>query len=195
MSKSILYRWFGLRKVPIKTRTKLVNEGILFDEEGTSCALSYRNFRGPRNYSGRGWEGGAVGTLVITQKTFYVQFPYMILCDQPIEEAVRHLELELKGPAKLVMRFVVEKLFEQATGQLTCYWRTENAAAILIHIRNLQARHASDGQSVTTESIVGRIAQARHHFIKTLTHKRQIYPCLRHLAAGETVNPRLMSVI
>ncbi len=31
-----------------------MNEGIIFDEEGTSCALSYRKFRGPRNYSGEG---------------------------------------------------------------------------------------------------------------------------------------------
>lgn len=137
MGKSILYRWFGLRKVPSETRTRLTNEGIIFDEEGTSCALRYRKFRGPRNDSGRGWESAAVGTLVITQRTFYVQFPYMILCDRPIEEAVRHLELELDGHAKLVMKFGVEELFQQASGQLTCYWRTENAAAILAHIRSL----------------------------------------------------------
>ena len=141
MGKSILYRWFGLRKVPREMRTRLLNEGIVFDEEGTSCALSYRTFRGPRNYSGRGWESGAVGTLVITHRTFYVQFPYMILCDQPIDRAVRHLELELKGPAKLVMTFGVEVLFERATGELTCHWRTDNAAALFAHISNLQARH------------------------------------------------------
>ena len=140
MSKSILYRWFGLRKVPIETRTRLMNEGIVFDEEGTSCALSYRKFRGPRKYSGWGWEGGAVGTLVITQRTFYVQLPYMIVCDRPIEKAVEHLELELKGPARLAMKFGVEELFDQTTGRLTCYWRTENAAAILAHIRNFERK-------------------------------------------------------
>jgi hypothetical protein len=84
MSKSLFYRLFGLRKVPKETRNRLESEGIVFDEEGTSCALAYRKFRGPRNYSGRGFVGGAVGTLVITKQTFYVQFPYMILCDQPI---------------------------------------------------------------------------------------------------------------
>lgn len=125
-------------------RARLVNEGIVFDEEGTSCALSYRKFRGPRNYSGRGWESGAVGTLVITQRTFYVQLPYMLLCDRPIEEAVPHLELALKGPAELAMKFGVEQLFERATGQLTCYWRTENAGPILSHLRNLRARHDAD---------------------------------------------------
>ena len=139
MGKSILYRWFGLRKVPIKTRSRLVNEGIVFDEEGTSCALAYRKFRGPRNYSGRGWESSAVGTLVITEESFYVQFPYMIRCDQPIEKAVQHLELKLDGPSKLVMKFGVEALFDQATGQLTCHWRTDNAAAIFAHLQSVGA--------------------------------------------------------
>ena len=138
MGKSILYRWFGLRKVPSETRTRPTNEGIIFDEEGTSCALSYRKFRGPRSSSGRGWESGAVGSLVITQRTFYVQLPYLLLCDRPVEEAVQHLQLELDGPAKLVMKFGVEELFEQATGGLTCHWRTESAPAIFAHIRSLQ---------------------------------------------------------
>jgi hypothetical protein len=142
MGKSILFRWFGLRKVPLETRTRLTNEGIVFDEEGTSCALSYRKFRSPRKSSGRGWESGAVGTLVITQRTFYVQLPYMMLCDRPIEKAVQHLEMELKGPAKLVMKFGVEDLFDQATGQLTCHWRFENASAILAHLQSLQERRA-----------------------------------------------------
>lgn len=140
MSKSILYRLFGLRRVPKETRNRLESEGIVFDEEGTSCALAYRKFRGTHRSSGRGFEGGAVGTLVITKQTFYVQFPYMLLCDQPIDKAVQYLELELKGSAKLVMKFGVEKLFSQSTGELTCYWRTEKASAIMDHVSELQAR-------------------------------------------------------
>ncbi len=134
---------FGLRKVPKETRNRLEIEGIVFDEEGTSCALAYRKFRGTHKSSGRGWQSGVVGTLVITKRTFYVQLPFMILCDKPIQEAVQYLELELQGPEKLIMKFGVEKLFEQSTGDLTCYWRTENASAIMDHIKKLQVRHAS----------------------------------------------------
>ena len=63
----------------------------------------------------------------------------MILCDQPIEKAVQYLEIELHGPKKLVMKFGVEKLFRQSTGELTCYWRTEKASAIRDYISELQA--------------------------------------------------------
>ncbi len=140
MSKNIFYRLFGLRKVPNETRKSLESEGIVFDEEGTSCALAYRKFRGTHKSSGRGWQSGVAGTLVITRRTFYVQLPFMIHCYQPIEEAVQYLELELQGPAKLRMKFGVEKLFEQSTGELTCYWRTEKASAIMDHISELQTR-------------------------------------------------------
>ncbi|GAX59363.1 protease [Candidatus Scalindua japonica] len=142
MSKSLLYRLFGLRKVPARARERLENEGIVFDEEGTSCALYYKNFRCSHKYSGRGWESLAVGSLVITRRSFYIQFPYMILCDKPVEDVVKYLELELKGPDKLVMKFEVEKIFEPSTGSLTCYWRTDNASAIFNHICDLQANHA-----------------------------------------------------
>ena len=60
-------------------RARFEQEGFVFDEEGTSCALSFRNFRGPRNASGRGYEGAHPGTLAITRKSFYVQLPYMLV--------------------------------------------------------------------------------------------------------------------
>ena len=144
MAKSLFYRLFGLRKVPTEVRKRLENEGIVFDEEGTSCALAYRNFRGTHKRSGQGWERGAVGSLVITKRSFYIQFPYMILCDKPIGEAVRYLEVELQGTKKLVMKYEVEKLFKQSTGDLTCSWRIDSASEICDYIRKLQARYEAD---------------------------------------------------
>ena len=135
---------FGLRKVPIEIRNRFEREGIVFDEEGTSCALSYREFRGPNKSSGRGFEGAAVGTLVITHRSFYVHFPYMILCDQPVDKAVQFLDLDLQGPKELTMKFEVEKLFAQSTGNLTCLWRTEKAAEIFDHLRDLETRPSMD---------------------------------------------------
>ena len=116
MSKNLLYRLFGLRKLPAETRERLQREGIVFDEEGTSCALAYKNFRGKRKSSGRGWESGVAGSLVISNRTFYVQLPYMIICDKPVEEAVKHIRLELQGSGKLVMDFDVENIIEDSSG-------------------------------------------------------------------------------
>ncbi len=139
MPKSIFYRIFGLRRVPKELRARLENEGIIFDEEGTSCALKYKKFKGTHKSSARGWQNGVVGTLVITKQSFYVQLPFMINCYKPINEAVQYIEVELKGNEKLTMKFVVENLFEKSTGELTCYWRTSNALEIENYISKLQA--------------------------------------------------------
>ncbi|GJM10600.1 MAG: hypothetical protein DHS20C11_28760 [Lysobacteraceae bacterium] len=140
MAKSIFYKLFGLRKLPAAIRSQLQNEGIVFDQEGTSCALSFRNFRGPRNASYRGWEGGHSGSLVISRQTFYVQFPYMLVCNKPIDFAVKHIELDLKSDGELMMKFDVERLFDDATGELTCLWRTTNAAGIRAHLQFVARR-------------------------------------------------------
>jgi len=139
MSKSILYRIFGLRKVPKEIRSRLESEDIVFDEEGTSCGLAFLKFRGTHKSSERGIQNGMVGTLVITKKTFYLDLPFMIHCEKPIEDAVQYIELELNDDTKLVMKFEVEKLFDKSSGELTCYWHTDNASAIMDHIKELQA--------------------------------------------------------
>ncbi|MDA1184427.1 MAG: hypothetical protein O2930_07265 [Acidobacteria bacterium] len=54
-----------------------------------------------------------------------------------------HLDLALEDPATLVMTFGVDALFEEATGDLTCHWRTDNAPALFAHISELQARQAT----------------------------------------------------
>ena len=130
MTKSLFYKLFGLRKLPQETRKRLESEGIVFDEEGTSCALSYKKFRGPRNSSSRGWESASVGSLVITERTFYVQFPYMIVCDISLDIARKNIKMELKNDSMLIMKFNVEALFASCTGGLTCYWRLSNAREI-----------------------------------------------------------------
>jgi hypothetical protein len=62
----------------------------------------------------------------------------MLVCKKPVEYAATRLELELMNPTKLVMKFTVEDLFEDATGGLTCHWRTHNAPAIHAHLREMQ---------------------------------------------------------
>lgn len=139
MAKSLLYKIFGLRKLSAKLRDQLRSEDIVIDEEGTSCALSYKNFKGPRNASHRGWEGGQVGSLVVTRQSFYVQLPYMLVCNKPAKYAADRIKLELKSQDELVMKFVVEDLFEGATGGLTCLWRIENAAEIYAYLKGIQS--------------------------------------------------------
>ncbi|NKB34439.1 MAG: hypothetical protein GKR91_15210 [Pseudomonadales bacterium] len=138
MAKSLFYRLFGLRKVPIETRNRLAQEGILFDEEGTSCALAFKGFKGERKSSLRGWQSAEAGSLIITNQTFYVALPFTILCDKLISEGVKHFSMELKDSNKLVMKFDAEKLFANSSGELSCHWRMQNAEVIYRHLNSLK---------------------------------------------------------
>lgn len=139
MSKNLLYRLFGLRKVPKEIRERLQHESIVFDEEGISCALSYKNFRSKYKRSGRGWQSSLAGTLVVTNKTLYIALPYKLVVDRPIESAINHLELEAPETGQLKMKFDVESLFDGASGELVCYWRTIHADVILRHLESIQS--------------------------------------------------------
>ena len=143
MAKNLLYKLFGLRKVPADLRKRFEEEGIAFDEEGTSCALGYKQFKGPRNASHRGWQGAVSGTLIVTKKSLYIHLPYLLICDKPAANAVRHIELELRSATELLMKFDVEMLFDGATGGLTCLWRTNNAEAIDVYLRELSSNDSA----------------------------------------------------
>ena len=43
MSKTILYRWFGLGKIPERERMALESEGIVLAEEGVGCTVTMKN--------------------------------------------------------------------------------------------------------------------------------------------------------
>jgi hypothetical protein len=137
MAKHPVYRLIGLRKVPDDIRRQLEQENILFDEEGTCCALDFRHFRSKRLLASRKFSFGSIGSLVITEKSIFISFPYMISCHRPIEEAIPCIFPGF-ADGKLIISFNVSQLFDHASGKLTCYWRTENAEAIYEHLRALR---------------------------------------------------------
>lgn len=69
MAKSILYRLFGLGKIPRRHRNEIEKEGVIFKDEGLSIVVRYRNFRAPNAYYGRR-VSLVVGSVVLTKKSF-----------------------------------------------------------------------------------------------------------------------------
>lgn len=77
MSKTLLYRIFGLGKIPKLMLPALKQEGIVLIDEGISEWITFRNFRAPRRYYGRKWSW-FTGSLVLTGKRFaaFTFYPY-----------------------------------------------------------------------------------------------------------------------
>jgi hypothetical protein len=66
VAKTLLYRLFGLGKIPAQFMTTLKSEGILAVDEGIKGSVTYRDFRAPGKYSAwrRQW---FTGCIVLTQ--------------------------------------------------------------------------------------------------------------------------------
>ena len=69
MAKTLMYRLFGLGRIPKQAMAILETEGIVYQEEEIPASISFRNFRSPSRRSGyrRNWFSGSI---VITKLHF-----------------------------------------------------------------------------------------------------------------------------
>lgn len=74
MGKSILYKLFGLGRIPQKARPALEAEGVELVDEGISCWCTTRNFRSPRGRSVYRKEGFAGSLEISKQRVIFVTF-------------------------------------------------------------------------------------------------------------------------
>ena len=69
MSKTLLYRWFGVGRLPKAMMPILEKEGILLLEEGIGGTITFRKFRAPgRRYGYR--KNWFTGSVVVTELRF-----------------------------------------------------------------------------------------------------------------------------
>jgi hypothetical protein len=66
MAKPLLYRVFGVGKIPAPLMSQLQNEGIILADEGVKGSVTYRNFRAPgrRDSWRRQW---FIGSIALTK--------------------------------------------------------------------------------------------------------------------------------
>ena len=69
MAKTLMYRLFGLGKIPKHAMSILETEGIVYQDEGIPASIGFRNFRAPGRRSGyrRSWFSGSI---VLTELHF-----------------------------------------------------------------------------------------------------------------------------
>ena len=72
MAKSLLYRIFGLGRIPAAQRWELQSEGELLCEEGLRASITYRHFHAPGKYFRWRKKWALVGSIVLTQKRLAV---------------------------------------------------------------------------------------------------------------------------
>jgi hypothetical protein len=104
MAKSLLYRLFGVGRIPKLIGDRLRMEGVVVADEGIAGSVTYRDFRAPGRYSSYRIQA-FIGSIVITNvrlvglmgSRFAVNVPFT-------DERIRQLQLS-KDRDRLVIAF------------------------------------------------------------------------------------------
>jgi len=131
MSKTLLYRLFGLGKVPNKYAPTLQREGILLMDEGIGGSVTRKQFIAPgrRQSWKKSW---FFGSLVLTQQTFAAFAMMRPLVFVPLEDQrLYELRCSVEESATLLITYDASLFNEKASGIVECRFRTAKARLFL----------------------------------------------------------------
>jgi hypothetical protein len=144
MAKSLLYRWFGLGKIPADLKSQLEAEGIVLQDEGISGAIIYKNFRSPTRYSSWRWSG-FVGSLIVTNSrvvgVVYNRPASDILFTDPRLESIN---ISVEG-GQLRLAFDASLFRSDWSGQIEYRYNTPDAQAFADAITSRRVKEKNKG--------------------------------------------------
>lgn len=127
MSKSVLYRLFGVGRIPDALLTRLEGEGVLLLDEGVRGSVTYRDFRSPQRYSGwrRQWYTASIALTKVRLVALSRSSPVI---DVPLADArIRRLRLLPEGDDTLLIAFDAALFRDDWSGTIEYRFRTPQA--------------------------------------------------------------------
>ena len=145
MKKTLLYRLFGLGKIPRQLRPMIESEGIVVADEGIGGWLITKHLNGPgRRHRNRA--EGFSGCLVVTQKRVlcytYGKRQINIAVDDP---RVSELQVALPKAQTLSIAFESGVFREDWCGVMEFRFNTERAQLFHDALRSIGARGSASG--------------------------------------------------
>ena len=136
MPKSLLYRLFGVGRIPKLIGDRLRMEGIVVADEGIPASVTYRDFRAPGRYSS--WRKQAfIGSIVITNIRLVALMSGRFAIDVPFtDQRIRGLQM-LRERDSLLIKFDASLFHDDWSGTLEYRYRTSQAAEVLKWIHEL----------------------------------------------------------
>ncbi|MBS1795141.1 MAG: hypothetical protein JSS81_14880 [Acidobacteria bacterium] len=144
MKKPLLYRLFGIGKMPDREAATLRAEGVIFFDEALKGSLTYHDFRAPGRYSNwrRVW---FTGTLALTKTRLAAFQNSRPAIDVPLADArIRELKISAEDETTALVAFDAGLFHADWSGTLEYRFRTERAREFVELI------NAVTGQSLET---------------------------------------------
>ena len=138
MAKTLMYRLFGLGRIPKQAMAILETEGIVYQEEEIPASISFRNFRSPSRRSGyrRNWFSGSI---VITKLHFlaFAGTKTMIGLSWD-DEKLGALSCTMDDKSRLRIDYDASTFNDDWSGDIELCYRSDDTATILGIIKDKQ---------------------------------------------------------
>jgi hypothetical protein len=131
MAKTLLYRLFGIGKIPEQMMSTLEAEGIRLLDEGIRGSLTYINFRSPSRYSSwrRQWY---TSSIALTEARLVgMRFSTPIINVPLTDERLRRMQFSAEERATLLVSFNASLFHRDWSGNLEYRFRTPQSRAFL----------------------------------------------------------------
>lgn len=136
MSKTLLYRLFGVGKMPAQWRSTIESEGIVLFDEGIGGSITYRDFSAPGRRSS--WRKVAFSGSIALTKTRLLALQYANpAINVPLDDPrVHQMQFSVEGEDKLLVAFNANLFHDDWSGTIEYRFRTEQALAFLNGLGN-----------------------------------------------------------
>lgn len=139
MTKTLLYRLFGLGKIPVHLAAQLRGEGILLLDEGIKGSVTYIDFRSPVRYANwkRQWY---TASIALTEaRLFALRFSQTIINVPLVDERIRHMNFSLEASGALLVAFDASLFHQDWSGKIEYRFRTMHGQVFLDKLRERTA--------------------------------------------------------
>jgi hypothetical protein len=145
MSKALLYRLFGIGKIPGHALRQIHTEGVVLQEEGLGGSITFRNVRAPGKRYGwrRNW---FVGSVVLTREHFLAfRFSRAVVGVSSQHDKLEALNCYLDDDHTLCVAFDAATFHEGWSGDIELRFKTPLAQSFLQKIGQYSALSGAHG--------------------------------------------------
>lgn len=131
MAKTLLYRLFGVGKIPAQWRATIESEGVILIDEGIGGTVTYRDFRSPGRRSS--WRKVAFSGSIALTKTRLLALQYASpAINVPLDDdRLQQMQFSVEGEDKILIAFNANLFHDDWSGTIEYRFRTPQAAAFL----------------------------------------------------------------
>ena len=131
MSKTLLYRLFGVGRMPLQWRAAIDSEGIVLMDEGIGGSVTYRDFSAPGKRSA--WRKVAFSGSIALTKTRLLALHYATpAINVPLDDQrLQQMQFSVEDEDKLLVAFNANLFHDDWSGTIEYRFRTEQAPAFL----------------------------------------------------------------